>query len=91
MQLRWTTPAAEDLYRIVKRIQQDNPTAATRTAKTLYEGCLDLRKFPRIGRRGRIQGTRELVFPSLPYIVVYKVEDEVVEVLRIYHGAQDRP
>jgi len=91
MRLRWTTPAAEDLYRIVQHIQTDNPTTAARTAKTLYDGCVGLQKFPRIGRRGRVQGTRELVIPGLPYVVVYKVGDEVVEVLRIYHGAQDRP
>jgi toxin ParE1/3/4 len=91
MRLRWTTPAAEDLYRIVQHIQKDSPNAAARTAKILYDGCVGLGKFPRIGRNGRIQGTRELVFPGLPYIVVYKVGDEVLELLRIYHGAQYRP
>ena len=28
MRLRWTTPAAEDLYRIVRYIKKDNPSAA---------------------------------------------------------------
>ena len=89
MRLRWTTPAANDLYNIVQHIQQDNPGAAV--AKTLYEGCSSLREFPRLGRRGRIEGTRELVFPALPYIVVYRIQDQVVELVRIYHGAQDWP
>ena len=91
MRVRWTTPAANDLYSIVQRIQRDNPTAAAVVAKTLYDGCDHLRDFPRRGRSGRIQGTRELVFPGLPYIVVYKVHDQTVEVVRIYHGAQDWP
>ena len=71
--------------------QQDNPSAAAKVAATLYEGCGGLAKFPSLGRRGRIQGTRELIFPGLPYIVVYRVQDEAVEIVRIYHGAQDWP
>lgn len=91
MRLRWTTPAANDLYNIVRRIQLDNSAAAAQVAKTLHDGCLTLKDFPRRGRRGRIVGTRELVFPGLPYIVVYRIKDQIVDIVRIYHGAQDWP
>ena len=91
MRVRWTTPAAEDLYRIVQHIKQENPAAAAKVAKTLYEGCSNLREFPYLGRRGRISETRELVFPGFPYIVVYRLRDQVAEIIRIYHGAQDWP
>jgi len=91
MRLRWTAPAANDLYNIVQHIQQDNPTAASNVAEILYDGCGSLSRFPYLGRNGRIPGSRELVFPGLPYIVVYQIQDEVVELLRIYHGAQDWP
>lgn len=91
MRLRWTTPAAEDLYQIVQRIQKDNPTAATEVASILYDGCSSLTKFPRRGRKGRTAGTRELIFPGLPYIVVYRILDETLELVRIYHGAQNWP
>jgi toxin ParE1/3/4 len=91
MRLRWTTPATQDLYRIVQHIQEDNPTAAAEVAKTIYDGCDTLSNFPRRGRTGRIPGTRELIFPGLPYIVVYQIKEQSVEVLRIYHGAQDWP
>lgn len=91
MRLRWTTLAAKDLYRIVQRIQQDNSTAAARVATTVYDGCNNLKIFPNRGRAGRIAGTRELIFSGLPYILVYRIEDQVVEVLRLYHAAQDWP
>ena len=64
MRLRWTTPAAQDLYRIVERIQQDNSPAAARVASTLYDGCGSLKDFPYRGREGRIEGTRELILPG---------------------------
>jgi plasmid stabilization system protein ParE len=43
-----------------------------------------------IGRPGRDAGTRELV--DTPYIVVYEIHEqqEMVEVLAVFHGAQDR-
>ena len=38
-------------------------------------------------------GTREIVVPGLPYIIVYRIDigdaDELV-ILGIFHGAQDR-
>jgi plasmid stabilization system protein ParE len=63
MRLRWTTPATDDLYNIVQRIQKDNPAAAAEVA-TLYDGCGSVRDFPRRGRKRRIEGTREVVFPA---------------------------
>jgi len=91
MRVRWTTPAADDLYNIVQHIQRDNSDAAADVAESLYDGCGNLRKFPHLGRKGRIEGTRELVFSGLPYIVVYRIQDQIVEIMRIYHGAQDWP
>lgn len=91
MRVRWTTPATDDLYNIVRHIQQDNPNTAADVAKTIYDGCDGLEKFPYRGRKGRIAGTRELVFSRLPYIVVYRIQDPIVELIRIYHGAQDWP
>jgi toxin ParE1/3/4 len=91
MLVRWTTPAARDLYNIIRRIRQDNPDAAAKVAKIVHDGCGALGVFPRRGRKGRIPRTRELVFPGLPYIAVYRVQDQDLEILRIYHGAQDWP
>jgi toxin ParE1/3/4 len=91
MQLRWSTPAAQDLYAITRHISRNNRQAARQVAQTLHEGCSRLVQFPELGRRGRIEGTRELIFSGLPYIVVYRVRAETVELLRIYHAAQNWP
>jgi addiction module RelE/StbE family toxin len=91
MRLRWTAPAARDLYNITRHIRRDNPSAAPGVAKTIYDGCASLEEFPYRGRKGRIQGTRELVLAPLPYIVVYRIKERAAEIVRIYHGAQDWP
>ena len=92
MQVRWSLPAAEDLERICQRIERDNPEAARSIARTIYDGCARLKDFPYIGRASsRMTGRRELVFAPLPYIVVYQVTQQAVEISRIFHGAQDWP
>jgi toxin ParE1/3/4 len=92
MEIRWSLPAAEDLERICERIDRDNPDAARRVARTIYDGCARLKNFPYTGRASsRMTGRRELVFSPLPYIVVYQVMEDAVEISRIFHGAQDWP
>jgi plasmid stabilization system protein ParE len=38
-----------------------------------------------------MSGRRELTFPPLPYIAVYQVKQDTVEISRIFHAAQDWP
>jgi toxin ParE1/3/4 len=85
-------PAAEDLERICEWIERDNPDAARRVAKTIYDGCAQLMDFPNMGRASRrLSGRRELAVSPLPYIVVYQVKEHAIEISRIFHGAQDWP
>ena len=93
MRVRWTAPAAQDLYRITRYISRDNPAAARDVAKILYDGCEALVNSPLRGRKGRLKNTREIVFPGLPYIAVYRVvgDEDAVEMLHFYHGAHNWP
>lgn len=85
----FTDPAADDLERIRQHIGQENPAAANRIAVQLIAACDRLEHLPERGRPGMVPGTRELV-ALWPYVVVYRVSAGVVEILRIWHGAQDR-
>ena len=92
MEIRWSIPAAEDLERICTWIERDHPEAAKRAATTIYNGIAQLRIAPSLGRvSSRMSGWRELVFAPLPYIAVYRVREDVIEIARIFHGAQDWP
>ena len=59
--------------------------------RKLYEAISSLQESPQRGRVGREAGTRELLFLPLPYIAVYRMKERTIEVLRIYHAAQNRP
>jgi toxin ParE1/3/4 len=91
MRVRWTTDAAEDLERICDYIATSRPSAAQKVAATIVRGIADLEAFPHLGRHGRVEGTRELTFVSLPFLAVYEVHPDEVQVLRILHGAQQWP
>jgi toxin ParE1/3/4 len=92
MEVRWSIPAAEDLEHICEWIERDNPEAARRVARTNYDECARLKNFPNLGRASRrMAERRELTFAPLPYIVVYQVTPDAVEISRIFHGAQDWP
>lgn len=91
MQLRWSPAAAEDLFRIIEYIRPENAPAAERIAKTIYDSAGSLKAFPNKGRRGRVEGTRELPLPPLPFVVVYRIRQEIVEIANVIHGAQKWP
>ena len=91
MQLRWSPAAADDLERIVTHIRQDSPEAAQRVASMLDGGVGRRGDHPHSGRPGRVDGTRELVYPSLPFVAVYRVTPEAVEITRILHERQRWP
>jgi addiction module RelE/StbE family toxin len=91
MQVRWTSPAAQDLEEIALYIQRDSVESAKSVSKILFDAANSLEFMPSRGRAGRIMGTRELVIPGLPYIIVYEVMDTAVQIHHIYHTARNWP
>ncbi len=62
MQVRWSPTAGEDLSRIFEYIRQENPSAAERVVRTIFESAGSLAPFANREKVGRVEGTRELPF-----------------------------
>lgn len=90
MKLRWLRSASASLRLHVSFIATENPRAAAAVRHRIRAAVLRLAEFPESGRPGQVAGTRELVVPGLPYLVVYGVGQESVEVLRVFHTSQER-
>ena len=90
MRIRWTPTAADELQRIFDYLTQNDPLLARSTVISIRDAVLSLKTFPNRGRRGVVEGTRELLHDRLPYIVAYRVRQDTIEVLHIWHPAQDR-
>jgi toxin ParE1/3/4 len=88
----WSPEAIEDLSSLRAYIAEESPAGARRTAlRILHTVEQLLPDNPHIGRPGRVPGTRELVIPRTPYIVPYRVKRDVIQILRVYHGARRWP
>ena len=73
MAVRWAPKAADDLERIIRYIQEDDPDAARRVGLTIYTRAEGLMTLPNRGRPGRMDGTRELAPPPLPFIILSRM------------------
>ncbi|UZJ40609.1 type II toxin-antitoxin system RelE/ParE family toxin [Prosthecochloris sp. SCSIO W1101] len=92
MKVIWTEEARDRLKDIEAYIAQENPTAAKKLVRgIILKVAEQLTLYPSSGKTGRLSGTRELVFSSHPYIVVYTVMNDKVYVLTVFHGAQKKP
>jgi plasmid stabilization system protein ParE len=49
-----------------------------------------LADFPATGRVGRINGTREVVLADIPYIIPYRIGQDI-EILTVMHAHQRWP
>ncbi|MGH8727967.1 MAG: type II toxin-antitoxin system RelE/ParE family toxin [Burkholderiales bacterium] len=76
-----TSGAEINLLEVIDYIAADNPTAALRIAKIIREQVEALWDLPNRGRPGRVHGTRELLVQRMPYIVMYRVLNNSVEIL----------
>ena len=84
-----TGPAAADLKAIGDYISRESLAQAAKTVGELRRICASLSeaslRFPLAPQLG--EGVRRAARP--PYVVFYRVGDDVVEVLRIIHAARD--
>ena len=79
------------LEEIYEHIARDNPVAAARLVQRIRAAVERLARFPALGRPGRVTGTRELVITRTPYIIPYRVQNDVVQIITILHSAQKWP
>ncbi len=91
MQLRWTSAAADDLENIANYLFDKTPQNAARLIRDIYDAPSVLKSFPNRGRAGKKEGTRELLMPSLPYVIIYQVRGDTVHIARILHSSQEWP
>lgn len=89
MKLRWTHPALADLDEAQTFIAQENPVAAQAVAQRVWVMAQSLQTHPAMGRAGHLSGTRELVVAQTPYLIVYRIRQNCVEILRLWHGRQN--
>jgi toxin ParE1/3/4 len=93
MRIRWTDSAVRDFTHICDYIEKHTSGAAAGRAPflSIYQQIDMLAKLREHGRTGRKPDTRELTFTGLPYLAIYRIREDAVEIVRLLHGAPEWP
>jgi toxin ParE1/3/4 len=91
MKIKWVDSAIDNLASMADYIAENNPEKARSIVGKIRSSISNLSKQPAMGTLGRVQGTRELVIVNTPYLIVYRIQQQNIEILRVLHGAQKWP
>jgi toxin ParE1/3/4 len=89
--LFWSKLAISDLEELAEYISNDSKAFADFVEARIHQEARLLLIYPRAGRIGRVNGTRERAVVRTPFILVYRVDSRKVRILRIYRGARRWP
>src|SRR5258706_13135928 len=88
--VRWTLPAKNDLKAIFDFIEKDSRYYAEKVIENIVEKSKQIEQFPASGRvvpEIENENTRELFIYS--YRLIYEIEDGIINMLAVIHGARD--
>jgi addiction module RelE/StbE family toxin len=89
VKLRWAANAIKDLYEIKEYLVRKNPRVLKTTVFTIKETINRLIKFPFMGVRYSIEGTRKIILPGIPFKIIYRFRNDELEILSILHHSKD--
>ncbi|MFN0191395.1 MAG: type II toxin-antitoxin system RelE/ParE family toxin [Aestuariivirga sp.] len=84
MRIRWKRPALLDFFRIKDHIAKHNPAAAEQVGSEIQNAAFLLKSFPQLGHGGERIGIFELQVPNRPYVLPYRLNGEVIEILAVF-------
>lgn len=90
-EIRWTSEASRWLGDIHDYIAADNPGAANKVIRGIYERVQTLGRFPEIGHTYRaVDGGEVRILLYGHYRIAYLLRpDSRIEILGVFHGALD--
>ena len=89
MKVKWSIKALIDFDEAQNWIAHENPVAARAVARRIRDAAQLLRANPRAGTPAHIEDARIWVVARTPYLIVYRVRGETLEILRLWHSRRD--
>jgi len=91
MRVVWGRTARRDLNELISYLLEESIQAAELVGNRIRDAANRLGQNPRMGRPGRIAGTRELFIQKTAYIIAYRVRSRQVEIVGVIHAARRWP
>lgn len=89
LRLEWSVKALIDFDEAQGYIARESPLAARAVAERVRQAGRQLAESPYLGHPGLEPGTRHWRVQRTPYLMIYRVNGEAVEILRLWHGRRD--
>lgn len=90
-EILWLSEAIQEKEAAVDYIGEHNLLAALAVDDAIYRQVGQLVDFPYLGKKGRVDGTFELVIASTPFVVSYRLYGREVQILHLFHSRRDWP
>lgn len=87
----WMPRARDDRFKQIDFLARHDAEIALRMGDAIAAAALAVGINPDISRVGRIAGAREFAISDTPFILVYRIEDEAVVILRVLHNKRRWP
>ena len=91
VKVKWLGTAIRNLDAAIECIAREDPGIANEMYAHIRKHVAVLAKHPEMGGPGRVFGTRELVIEKYPYIIPYRVRENEVQILRVFHTSRKPP
>jgi len=91
MKVIWSVASVRHLYEITEYIHGESAGGTITIRRRILDTVRRVGQMPYSGHTGRIDGTREAAVPRTPFIVVFQVSAQAVEILGVWHGARQWP
>ncbi|MGA0594454.1 type II toxin-antitoxin system RelE/ParE family toxin [Enterovirga sp. CN4-39] len=88
MKVSWAPSARADVKAAADYVAEHDRPAAARLAQRLTGAARTIAAHPGIGRVGRLSETREFFVSGTPYIIVYRLADHRLEIVRVLHTSR---
>lgn len=91
MKLHFTKKALADLIRLRKFIHEKDPQAATKISDKLYADIQHVITFPGMGKPVPQAPAPDFIRDLIcgDYVVRYLIQDNVITLLRVWHGKEE--
>lgn len=93
MRLRWLPEAWEDIRRLFEFLVEKDPIAAARAMDLIGDGANGLLDMPELGKPMNDDSRRRelyLPFGTSAYVLRYRLDGDVIIIIRVWHGREQR-
>ena len=89
MKIRFASRALREINEMADYYLEHSPQGGVKVERAIKMRLRHLRTSPLLGRQVGEEGVRRLVVPKYPYKIFYRIEDDTIEVLSVFHTSRD--